>query len=401
MRVAWVNPCFLHYRVPVYAALDRLLRERGGGLHVIFSASRTPPAVRERLAEHLGERAVALDGETRLRLGGVSEENFANVGINIPYQSGLARAIEQSGADVIVSEGFFQWTPASLWVKRRKRLPMVITYEKTPHTERHAPRLRTLYRRWVCGQTDAICCNGRLSREYCTSVLGMPAERIVTGAMAADTEALAKRCATLGASEIEAARLRLNVTQRPVFLYVGRLIRLKGLHELLAGWERYTAGGGQGSLVLVGEGPERLALEAVVSDKKLPRVVFAGKAQYDEIALYYALADVLVMPTLEDNWSLVVPEAMACGRPVLCSTYNGCWPELVHDDVNGWVFDPNNATEIAGLMARCAAATPARLEQMGNESRRIIADFTPARAAEAVLAACELAESNTRRRAAS
>ena len=391
MRVTWVNPCFLHYRVPVYAALDRLL---GGKLHVVFSASRTPAAVRERITQHLGDRAVALDGETRLRLGGVSEEGFANVGVNIPYQSGLASAIARCEPDVIVSEGFFQWTPAALWVKRRKRLPMVIAYEKTPHTERNAPRLRTLYRRWVAAQTDAVCCNGSLSKEYCTGTLGIPANRIVTGAMAADTDALAQRCAALSPSEVEVARLRLGANRRPIFLYVGRLIRLKGLRELLAGWERYTSRGGEGMLVLVGEGAERITLEATVTQKRLPRVVFAGKSDYDGIALYYALADALVMPTLEDNWSLVIPEAMACGKPVLCSKYNGCWPELVRPGGNGWVFDPNNADEIAGLLRQCADASSARREEMGRESRRIVADFTPARAAEAVLAACELANRN-------
>src|SRR5439155_13800916 len=149
-----------------------------------------------------------------------------------------------------------------------------------------------------------------------------------TGAVAADTEALAARCAAVTSSQVQAARARLSVAHAPVFLYVGRLIRLKGLRELLAGWERYTAAGGRGTLVLVGDGPERLALDAIITEKRLPRVVFAGKADYESIALYYAMADVLVMPTLEDNWSLVVPEAMACGKPILCSQYNGCWPEL-------------------------------------------------------------------------
>jgi glycosyltransferase involved in cell wall biosynthesis len=79
------------------------------------------------------------------------------------------------------------------------------------------------------------------------------------------------------------------------------------------------------------------------------------------------------MPTLEDNWSLVVPEAMACGKPVLCSTLNGCWPELVKDDVNGWTFDPTDAGQLAGLFGRCASAAP-RLPVMGVASRNIVAD---------------------------
>ncbi len=384
MRIVWVNPCFLHYRVPVYAALDEL---SGGRLHVVYSASRTPESVSERIRKHLGPRAIALSGESRVSLG-AREENFANVGVNIPYQAGLGRAILSCEPDVIISEGFFQWTPAALWAKRKLDVPMVIAYERTGHTERNAPRLRTLYRKWVCRQIEAICCNGSQSKEYCTTALNMPAERVVTGAMAADTDALAARCDSLLDLQIEAMRMRFG-RQRPVFLYVGRLIRLKGLRELLAGWGRYTSTGGEGSLVLVGDGPERETLEQLIDENRLPRVALVGKTDYDMIASYYALSDVLVMPTLEDNWSLVVPEAMSCGKPVLCSQYNGCWPELVQPGVNGWVFDPHNASEIAEMLGRCVDSS--RLAMMGRESRRIVSDFTPAHAARAVMNACELA----------
>jgi glycosyltransferase involved in cell wall biosynthesis len=198
-----------------------------------------------------------------------------------------------------------------------------------------------------------------------------------------------------------AKRAALGVTSRPLFLYVGQLIERKGVSELLAGWERYTSGfggggdgGGDGSLVLVGEGPQRLGLEAIVREKRLPRVIFAGQAGYDDIATFYAAADVLVMPTLEDNWSLVVPEAMACGKPILCSTFNGCWPELVQPGVNGWTFDPHNADKMASLLRRCAAMEPTLLNAMGAESKRIVMAYTPTHAAEAVLSACELAIRN-------
>ena len=40
------------------------------------------------------------------------------------------------------------------------------------------------------------------------------------------------------------------------------------------------------------------------------------------------------------NWSLVIPEAMACGLPVATSIYNGCYSELIKEDVNGTIFDP-------------------------------------------------------------
>ena len=57
------------------------------------------------------------------------------------------------------------------------------------------------------------------------------------------------------------------------------------------------------------------------------------------------------MPTIEDNWSLVVPEAMACGLPVATSIYNGCYPELVNKNLNGMVFDTFNMHTIIDTLA--------------------------------------------------
>ena len=71
---------------------------------------------------------------------------------------------------------------------------------------------------------------------------------------------------------------------------------------------------------------------------------------YSEIYKFYLVSDIFILPTLQDNWSLVVPEAMACGLPEATSIYNGCHPELVHKDENGITFDPyKEDTMVAAL----------------------------------------------------
>lgn len=386
MRITWVNPAFAEYRVPVYAALARLV---GGNLTVVFSKCRTSPRVCEKIESVLGAGAVGLKGERKLR-STAKLEGFANRGIHIPYQPGLLDAIADSKPDVIVSEGFFQWTPASILFRIVQRVPLVIAYERTAHTERNAGFIRHRYRRLVSKITDGIVCNGSLSREYCMNQLGISSARIVTGAMAADTEGLARQCAEASA-EHHGSGAAGGSGNGPRFLYVGRLIRLKGLQELLQGWLLFCEQEPRsGSLTLVGEGPERADLEKLVSDLRLRNVRFAGAANYDSIAGHYASADALVMPSLEDNWSLVVPEAMACGLPVLCSRYNGCWPELVKENVNGWVFDPTDASAVAQVLSDATRAA-GRLAEMGQASRQIVQAYSPARAAGAVLQGCEQA----------
>ena len=124
----------------------------------------------------------------------------------------------------------------------------------------------------------------------------------------------------------------------------------------------------------------------------LKNVQLLGSVDYDKMALYYAAADVFLMPTLEDNWSLVVPEAMACGLPILTSKYNGCWPELVQDNLNGWVFDSLDPDDIYRCLGLCMTNRQ-RLKTMGQASTEIVSGHTPEHAARAILDACEIAYS--------
>src|SRR5205809_595852 len=119
------------------------------------------------------------------------------------------------------------WRGTSRWSFPRRGLP--------PTCASASPGIWAVARsRWT----------GRLSKEYCERVLGIGAERIVTGAMAADSELLAARCNALRPEQLEAKRRASGTAGRPLFLYMGQLIPRKGVRELLAGWERYTRGGG-------------------------------------------------------------------------------------------------------------------------------------------------------------
>ena len=388
MRIAWVIPAFGHFRVPVYQELDSLIC---GGLSVIFSASRTGEVRGNALKAVLGQRAIGLAGEVVSSLGG-DATSFSNRGVLVPFQKGLLRAILGAEPDCLVAEGFFQWTPAALAAKIRKGIPLVIAYERTAHTERYAGKLRTIYRRGLARAVDAITCNGSLSRDYCATVLRFPRARIVTGAMAADVAHM-EQPAEAGPPD------ELNDLPRPCFLFVGRLVVLKGVAELVEAWSRAAAiRPDLGSLAIVGDGPERSRLQALVSERDLENVRFLGAIDYDRIPRFYAGCDALVMPTLEDNWSLVVPEAMACSKPVLSSVYNGCWPELVREGENGWLFDPLDPNSTARALLAASIARR-ELEAMGLASRRIVADYTPRRAAEAILRACEIALDHYRGRA--
>jgi glycosyltransferase involved in cell wall biosynthesis len=315
--------------------------------------------------------------------------NEANKTICLPYQPGLLRAIADTRPQVLVGDGFFQWTYAALYHRIFHDIPLVVCYERWAHTERYAQWYRRLYRKLALQFTDVVCCNGQLSFDY-TATLGMPRERLTVGHMAADTLNLQLAIEKITDTERDEMRTVWNA-KGIVFLYVGQLIKRKGLSQLLKAWKIFEKEqNGNVSLVLVGGGPEESSLRCNAKDMNLQGVRFAGQVDYNQIHRCYASADVFIIPTLEDNWSLVVPEAMACGLPIICSKYNGCWPELVKEGINGWVFDPLDSSDILRCLNDTVKAK-AVLPKMGTASRDILKNYTPQRAAAAIYSSCVMA----------
>ena len=369
----------------MFAALNELV---GGRLSLLYSADSVPERVRQKASAVLGCRAVGLAGEWCLGPK-TDDTGLANSSVSIVYQPGVLRRIWRTRPDVLVGDGFFKWSIPALITRVIKRVPLVLCYERTPRTERNCQWPRTVYRRAALRFVDAMCCNGQETTAYVRS-LGMDPARITLKNMAADVEGLVSATAQLDESNRAAIRRHYGI-EGVCFLYSGRLTPRKGVLELVEAWRRHeSTHPTPGTLVLVGEGPEEATLRTLVSAYSLQRVKFVGSVDYDVMHRFYRAADVFVIATLEDNWSLVVPEAMACALPILSSQYNGCCPELVRPGRNGYIFDPLQPASLAALFSTCCARS-SDLTRMGRESQRIVSDYTPEAAAQEILRACVMA----------
>ena len=111
-------------------------------------------------------------------------------------------------------------------------------------------------------------------------------------------------------------------------------------------------------------------------------IFLEGRINYDEVYKYYAIADVFVLPTLQDNWSLVIPEAMSCGLPVATSIYNGCHSELIHKDKNGITFDTFKQDSLIQALDYFHHHD---LKEMGHQSILLEKPFNTKREYEAII----------------
>ena len=143
---------------------------------------------------------------------------------------------------------------------------------------------------------------------------------------------------------------------------------------------------------MLGDGPLRPALCARLRALGLQSYVhLPGFIQYEELPVYYGLAETLIHASTTEQWGLVVNEAMASGLPVLVSNRCGCATDLVEEGINGFTFDPNDIGSMARLMMRMTSMDLETRSRMGHASYRIISNWGPERFARGLQDAVECA----------
>jgi len=148
-------------------------------------------------------------------------------------------------------------------------------------------------------------------------------------------------------------RLGLDAATQ-VVTCVSRLVRRKGQDMLIRAWPRVRARFPEAALLLVGDGPDRQRLEALVKRVAASGVHFIGGVGGPELPAYYAACDVFAMPCRTrrggldvEGLGMVYLEAAACGRPVVAGTSGGA-PEAVRDGMTGLVVgDPRSPASVA------------------------------------------------------
>ena len=370
MKVLYCNPSFWEYRLPFYAELNRLFK---GNFHVVYSTKRYFGAhvnMLPKIKNVLGENAHPYENEwmyvRETHSMKIKDETYHA----IPLSLGLLTIIRKIKPDVLITEGFFQWTPFVQLYGWFFRVPVFVGYERTLYTERHNSRFKTFLRKLQDKSIAGYLVNGTETKKYLLS-LGISEEKIFVGGMSADSTGLRTSIKKWSIEEKQNFKSKyISSNNGLIFLFTGQMILRKGVNYLLNAWVKHTQLYPDDKLVLVGGGVflERWKKEY----RKYSSIIFEGTVAYDEIYKYYAIADVYILPTIEDNWSLVVPEAMACGLPVATSIYNGCHVELIQDGENGFVFDTFNQESITNVLEKFHYMD---LKKMGDKSILIEKNF--------------------------
>jgi glycosyltransferase involved in cell wall biosynthesis len=188
-------------------------------------------------------------------------------------------------------------------------------------------------------------------------------------------------------------RRELGLPRGPLLVSVGRLSREKGVHHAIDALARLRSRGCHASLVIVGDGAERHRLERLARDLSVQdRTFFVGAQPIPAVARYLGAADIFVFPTERDEAApLVLPQAMACGLPVVASRIGGIEEVIERPEPPGILVPPGNCKALTETLERLIADAGERARLGASALRLARAEYSIEVMVECTLAVYRMA----------
>ena len=189
--------------------------------------------------------------------------------------------------------------------------------------------------------------------------------------MGVDMEHFSRRPEVLKLAE----ELKLRDESKFTFLFVGRIVKDKGINELVGAFKKLYSEYPDIRLILVGPYEDNLdpiSQESRDAISAYADIVAVGKKMGEELLAYYAAADCFVMPSYREGFPNTVLEAGAMGLASIVTDINGS-REIIVDGENGMIVPPQNEERLYQAM-KVMLTSPADREKLAGKARKMIAD---------------------------
>jgi teichuronic acid biosynthesis glycosyltransferase TuaC len=250
-----------------------------------------------------------------------------------------------------------QWSYPDAWggaaLAAHFQVPLVVHARGTLERviSKQSSRHRRMIQRGLLA-ADRVIANSRALHDDCLE-LGVHPERISILPDGLNLERFTPR-------DKRAAKKQLGLEQnKKLILYCGNLQEVKGIRVLLRTLQALPLQELDAQFALVGAGPLEASLRAGLQPQlEAGQVRLIGARPHCEIPCWMNAADLLVLPSLSEARSNVIPEALACRTPVVASRVGGI-PEIVKAEF-GVLIEPNQPAELGRAIS----------EMMGDDARR-------------------------------
>jgi glycosyltransferase involved in cell wall biosynthesis len=181
-------------------------------------------------------------------------------------------------------------------------------------------------------------------------------------------------CAGANGQGPETRRVLGIAESRFVVGWIGRMTGVKRTDDVLLAVRGLRERGVDAVLCMVGDGPDRDAVEQRAHDLDIVRhCLFVG--YQDEVAPYYAAFDALILPSANEGTPVSAIEALAGGRPVVATRVGGV-PDVVRDGVDGYLVEPGDVDAMADRLAELARDSELRARMGAAGRERVLERYS-------------------------
>lgn len=243
------------------------------------------------------------------------------------------------------------WIPSGLvgvWVSRVTGKPLLVTTHGTDIMILSSSRILRTLAGFVFRRAACITVVSTFLKRKLQSILQIPSNKIMVLPMPVDLDSFSpsEKAAAIEAYPEEEAEKRKKI------LCVARYTKQKKLDILIDALALLKEEGLNFEAVLIGEGEEEENLKRMIENESLSdRVSLLPLMSQEKLSHHYRESDVLVLPSTDEGFGLVLVEAQLCRTPVIGADSGGI-PEIINPEKTGLLFPPGNAEALAGSIRR-------------------------------------------------
>ena len=292
---------------------------------------------------------------------------------------GIWREIERDRPDLVI---LMSWMNPTWWLAVlacvRFHVPFVYMTDANVQAESNKRKWKFWIKKLVLGKLLFRLAAGFLyagtSNKELYRYYGVPEEKLVPFAYSWGYEALIKEAPTLRSQRSE-IRKDLGIPEASfVILFCGRLSKEKAPFQLLQAYQLIKQP--NKALAFVGDGELKESMEGYASSSEVGPVYFFGFQNRENLLKFYAVADVLVLPSSRETWGIVVNEALSMGLPAIVSDQVGAGSDLVSHGHNGFIFANGDVPGLAACINDLMSLSEAERQAMGKRSQELIKAWT-------------------------
>jgi glycosyltransferase involved in cell wall biosynthesis len=349
VRLAWLATHPIQYQAPLFRSIAN---SKDIDLNVLFFSDFS---TRDFVDPEFGKK---IQWDTPL-LEGYKHQFLAGTGKHIkkirtfqPIIFGLRKKLIANNFDAVMIQGWnhYGMILGALFAKK-EGLKVFLRCEATDHVQ-SSSGIKRMIRDFVVSillkKTDFFMAIGTNNKNFYLN-RGVEINRIGLMPYCVDNNFFSKKSRNVNLLDL---RKHLNiVSELPIILYAGKLIKRKFPDLLLDAY--ISLPDPKPYLIYVGDGEQKESLDRKIKENDLQSVRMVGFVNQSALPSYYLLADIFVLPSINETWGLVINEAMNASCAIITTNQVGSAFDLVENGKNGFVIKPNKINELSDALRKC------------------------------------------------